>query len=82
MVSYSRARAESLGFDASAGIMQRAERIVLIGMGALIHIVALKTVIWMIAILANYTAFQRIRCVYKQDRPELNRKRSWRHQTY
>ena len=67
MVSYSRARAESLGFTAKIGIMQRAERIVLLGFGALIHITALKIAIWLVAILANLTALQRIRHVSRQD---------------
>ena len=48
MVSYCRARAESLGFNAAVGIMQRPERIVLLGFAALIHIVALKIIIWLI----------------------------------
>ena len=36
MVSYTRARAEALGVDCSAGFMQRAERIVLLGGGCLL----------------------------------------------
>jgi len=67
MVSYCRARAESLGFDSKLGIMQRPERIVLLGLGAIIHVLALKVVIWLIAILANFTALQRIRQAHKQD---------------
>ena len=67
MVSYARARAESLGFEAKLGFMQRPERIVLIGLGALIHIASFKIAIWLVAILANFTALQRIRCAYKQD---------------
>jgi CDP-diacylglycerol--glycerol-3-phosphate 3-phosphatidyltransferase len=67
MVSYARARAESLGFEAKLGFMQRSERIVLIGLGALIHIASFKIAIWLVAILANFTALQRIRCAYKQD---------------
>lgn len=67
MVSYTRARAESLGFDARTGIMQRPERILLIGLGALIHITVFKLAIWLIALLANWTALQRIRYAYKQD---------------
>jgi CDP-diacylglycerol--glycerol-3-phosphate 3-phosphatidyltransferase len=69
MVSYTRARAESLGFDAKVGIMQRPERIVFLGFGALIHPAALKIAIWLIAACANYTAMQRIRHAYKQDAP-------------
>jgi CDP-diacylglycerol--glycerol-3-phosphate 3-phosphatidyltransferase len=67
MVSYARVRAESLGFEAKLGIMQRPERIVLIGLGALTHITAFKITIWLVAFLANLTALQRIRCAYKQN---------------
>jgi CDP-diacylglycerol--glycerol-3-phosphate 3-phosphatidyltransferase len=67
MVSYTRARAESLGFEAKIGLMQRPERIVIIGLGALIHPIALKFAIWLVAFFANYTAAQRIIYVYKQD---------------
>jgi len=67
MVSYSRARAESLGLEAKIGIMQRPERIVLIGLGAVIHMNAFKFAIWLVAVFANFTALQRIRYAYKQD---------------
>jgi CDP-diacylglycerol--glycerol-3-phosphate 3-phosphatidyltransferase len=60
MVSYVRARAEGLGFDCKVGIMQRPERIVYIGVSSLIHPYLLELVIWMIAILANFTAIQRM----------------------
>ncbi len=71
MVSYSRARAESLGLEAKIGIMQRPERIVLIGLGAVIHMNAFKFAIWLVAVFANFTALQRIRYAYKQDSTEL-----------
>jgi len=70
MVSYTRAFAESLGFDAKIGVMQRPERIVLIGSGALIHIVAFTLAIWLVAFFANFTALQRIRFAYKQNSAE------------
>ena len=66
MVSYTRARAESLGFESKAGMMQRAERIVCLGTGALIHPIAFKLSIWLVAILANITALQRLRHASKQ----------------
>jgi CDP-diacylglycerol--glycerol-3-phosphate 3-phosphatidyltransferase len=69
MVSYTRARAESLGFEAQIGLMPRAERIVIIGLGALIHPIALKIAIWLVAVLANFTAAQRMMHVYKRDHP-------------
>jgi CDP-diacylglycerol--glycerol-3-phosphate 3-phosphatidyltransferase len=67
MVSYTRARAESLGLTAKVGVMQRPERIVFLGAGALIHPVALKIAIWMVAVFANFTALQRLRFAFKQD---------------
>ena len=66
MVSYTRARAESLGFESKAGMMQRAERIVFLGAGALIHPAVFKLSIWLVAILANATALQRLRHSAKQ----------------
>jgi CDP-diacylglycerol--glycerol-3-phosphate 3-phosphatidyltransferase len=83
MVSYIRARAESLGFDAKVGLMQRPERIVFIGAGALFYypifnisvfyvnnfpVTLLEIVIWMVAILANFTAIQRLFFAFKQDK--------------
>jgi CDP-diacylglycerol--glycerol-3-phosphate 3-phosphatidyltransferase len=67
MVSYTRARAESLGFESKTGMMQRAERIVFLGTGALIHPIAFKLSIWLVAILANVTALQRLRHSAKQE---------------
>jgi CDP-diacylglycerol--glycerol-3-phosphate 3-phosphatidyltransferase len=67
MVSYTRARAESLGLSAKVGVMQRPERIVFLGAGALIHPVALAIAIWMVAVFANVTALQRLRFAFKQD---------------
>ena len=71
MVSYSRARAESLGLVAKIGLMQRPERIVLIGLGAIIHLNAFRLAIWLVAIFSHFTALQRIRFGYKQDYTEL-----------
>ncbi len=70
MVSYSRARAESLGFEAQAGLMQRPERIVFLGLGALIHPVAFKLAIWVVAIFANLTALQRLSQAHQQHKTE------------
>jgi phosphatidylinositol phosphate synthase len=67
MVSYSRARAESLGFESKAGLMQRAERVVFLGLGALLLPLAFKLAIWLVAIFANITALQRIRHACRQD---------------
>jgi len=74
MVSYVRARAEALGFHCKVGIMQRPERIVYIGFGAIIHMWALIFAIMLIAVFANVTAIQRIVHVWTQE--ELEKKRS------
>lgn len=63
MVSYIRARAEGLDLDCKVGIMQRPERIVLLGLGSiatLFYEYALDLAIWIIAVLANFTAIQRL----------------------
>lgn len=70
MVSYTRAKAEALGFDCSVGLMQRAERIVLLGLGSLIfglmwNGAVLSVLIVAVAVLTNITAVQRIVWVYK-----------------
>jgi len=67
MVSYTRARAESLGFESKAGMTQRAERIVFLGFGALIHPMVFKLSICLVAILSNITALQRLRHAAKHE---------------
>ncbi len=68
MVSYVRARAEGLGFDCKVGWMQRAERMILLGTGCLIHPHVFALVMWIIAILSNFTTFQRLWHIRNQDR--------------
>ncbi|NOQ98024.1 MAG: CDP-alcohol phosphatidyltransferase family protein [Calditrichae bacterium] len=70
MVSYVRARAESLGYECKVGIMQRPERVVFVGISSLIHYSLLVIAIWMIAILANFTAIQRMYHVWTLEREE------------
>ncbi|MFQ5583864.1 MAG: CDP-alcohol phosphatidyltransferase family protein, partial [Calditrichia bacterium] len=70
MVSYVRARAEGLGFSCKVGLMQRPERIVLIGLGGLLHNYILLFVVWVVAILANFTAIQRMYHVWNLERLE------------
>lgn len=67
MVSYVRARAEALGFECKVGMMQRPERIVYIGFGALLHKFLLIIAILIVAVLANYTALQRLYHIWKQE---------------
>ncbi len=60
MVSYIRARAEGLGEECQVGFMQRPERVIAIGVGALLGREALAVVMCMIAVLANFTAIERL----------------------
>lgn len=73
MVSYVRARAEGLGMEGKVGMMQRAERIVLIGIASLVHEYALIGVVWIVALFANITAIQRIHSVWKEEKEELRK---------
>lgn len=68
MVSYVRARAEGLGFECKVGLMQRPERLVLVGVGSLAHEYALVGAIFVIAVLSNFTAGQRLYHVWVSDR--------------
>ena len=67
MTSYIRARAEGLGMECKVGIMQRPERIVYLGFGALFHEVTLVLAILVIAVLANVTAIQRIYHIWRTE---------------
>jgi CDP-diacylglycerol--glycerol-3-phosphate 3-phosphatidyltransferase len=69
MISYTRARAEGLGIDCKVGLMQRPERVVLLGIAAMLGTkwdgVVLTWVLIAMAVLTNLTAFQRIVWVYR-----------------
>ncbi len=58
MVSYARARAESVIPSCKVGFMERPERIVLVILGALFNRMA--PVLWIIAVLSNITVIHRI----------------------
>src|SRR6476469_381042 len=58
MVSYTRARAESLIGSCKVGFMERPERLVLVIIGALFNRMA--PVLWVIAVLSNVTVAHRI----------------------
>lgn len=65
LISYERARAESLGFAARGGLMERAERIFLLGVG-LAFTVVLIPVLWIMLGLCTFTAVQRFVMVWRQ----------------
>ena len=69
MTSYARARAESLIPRCTVGLLERPERIVLSVIGALVN--RMTAVLWIVAILSNLTALQRIVYTY------VELKRGW-----
>ncbi len=77
MVSYVRARAEGLGIECKVGLMQRPERVVLTSLGAIFcslfswikvfdPVFIMIAPLFLIAVLANWTAFVRIAHCHKQ----------------
>jgi CDP-diacylglycerol--glycerol-3-phosphate 3-phosphatidyltransferase len=65
LISYERARAESLGFDARGGVMERAERIIGLGLGLLFEVL-LVPLLFLMLVLTGYTAVQRFVKVWRQ----------------
>ena len=66
MVSYTRARAEALGFECKVGLLARPERIILLSIGLLVGWLSFALAI--MAIFTNFTAAQRVYYVWQQDR--------------
>jgi len=64
LVSYVKARAEAQSFSAREGLLTRAERYLILGPTLLFNIPVIG--VWIIAILANFTALQRIWVVRAQ----------------
>ena len=65
LISYQRAKAESLGFEAKGGIMERAERVVLLCIGLAIPRL-LVPVMWVMLVFTIVTAIQRFTKVWGQ----------------
>jgi CDP-diacylglycerol--glycerol-3-phosphate 3-phosphatidyltransferase len=70
LVSYVRARAQSLGFTCETGLFARPERVVVTVIGLVFGGVVLAAVVFLLAILTNLTALQRIREVWLQGRAQ------------
>lgn len=83
IISYERAKAESLGYEAKGGIMERAERIILLGLGLLFPVLLVPVLVLML-VLTSVTAVQRFFKVWGQasNRPaRANRRRTPRRRT-
>jgi len=65
LISYQRAKAESLGFEAKGGLMERAERFIVLAIGLLFS-EALIVILWIMLVLSSFTAVQRFVKVWKQ----------------
>jgi len=75
VVSYAKARAEGLGFSANVGLMERAERLILLGIGGLLSgfgvRYGLDYALGVLAVLSIVTVGQRMATVYRQDKANL-----------
>ncbi len=71
LISYMRAKAEIYQLDAKGGLMERAERIIVICVG-LVFSSLMVPVLWLMLTLTSITAIQRFVKIWKQaDRPPL-----------
>jgi len=83
LISYERAKAEGLGFNARGGLMERAERLIFLGFGLLFDSL-LVPVLWVMLALTLFTAGQRFATVWRQasvpppSRPQRGRWRTRR----
>ena len=66
LVSYVRARAQSLGYTCDVGWFARPERVVITALGLILGLMV--PVLWILAVATNLTALQRIHAVYRQYR--------------
>ena len=70
LVSYVRARAQSLGFTCESGLFARPERVVVTVAGLIFGGYVLYAVVFLLALVTNVTALQRIREVWLQGRAQ------------
>lgn len=76
LVSYERARAESLGFNGKGGLMERAERMMVLGLGLTFGVMTFA--LWVLVVLTGVTVVHRFVLVWRQATPESTRTRpSW-----
>jgi CDP-diacylglycerol--glycerol-3-phosphate 3-phosphatidyltransferase len=64
LVSYTRARAESLGLECKVGLMSRPERVILVALGLFFSV--LPYVIYIMLALTAFTVIQRVVHTYRQ----------------
>ena len=64
LIPYVRAKAEALQVPCAVGLMERAERIILLSIGTLFQ--WMEPILWILAILTHFTVLQRIYYVWKK----------------
>jgi phosphatidylglycerophosphate synthase len=69
LVSYTKARAESMIKNFSCGLMERPERILLLAIGAFVP-GGIKPALWILVVLIHFTAFHRVFYTWKRIRKE------------
>jgi CDP-diacylglycerol--glycerol-3-phosphate 3-phosphatidyltransferase len=62
LIPYARARAEAANVQCNVGLMERAERVILLSAGALLN--WMEPILWIMAILTHYTVVHRIYYVW------------------
>ncbi len=67
IIPYARARAEAAQISCNAGLMERAERIILLSAGVLFQ--WMKPILWVLAFLTHFTVIERIYYVWKKLQP-------------
>ena len=74
LVSYVRARAQSLGFTCDGGLLARPERVLLTVLGLLltpVNTTALLLIVLFLAVFTNLTVVQRVWIVWRQSRAQM-----------
>jgi CDP-diacylglycerol--glycerol-3-phosphate 3-phosphatidyltransferase len=74
LIPYIRAKAEAIQIPCNIGLMERAERLILLSAGVLFH--WMEPILWALAILTHFTVFQRIFYVWKKLRSPLESENS------
>ncbi|MDE0845700.1 MAG: CDP-alcohol phosphatidyltransferase family protein [Actinomycetota bacterium] len=71
LISYERAKAELLGYEAKGGLMERAERMIVLGFGLCFNAILIP-VLWVMLALTSITAVQRFCKVWSQATREIS----------
>jgi len=71
LIPYVRARAEAANISCNVGIMERAERIILLSAGTLLG--WMEPILWILAIFTHFTVLHRIFYVWKKLRSSLKK---------